>query len=138
MAKMKTNGPAGNTGSGPGPKGIQTTEQQGRPEGTKGVPQETKRITPVGGSEEKYSMEKIRENIILSQKLEEEVCARLREKHGKRKLSKKQKEIASSIAKIIIANEDAENWKTGQSHGWNNEEQLFQQYIDNKIIKMHR
>ena len=33
---------------------------------------------------------------------------------------------------------DAENWKTGQSHGWNKEEQLFQQYIDNKIIKMHR
>ena len=121
MAKMKTAaGPAGNVGPEQGQKEIRTTEQQGRPEGTKGIPQQTKKVTPIGGSEEKYSMEKIRENIILSQKLEEEVCANLRKKHGKRKLSKKQKEIASAITKIIIANEDTENWKNKINEYCNN------------------
>ena len=110
MAKMKTPGPAGN-GAPPSSREVRTTEQKGRPEGTKGIPQQTKKVTPVGGSEEKYSIEKMKENIVLSQKLEEGVCSRLRRKHGKRKLSKKQKEIASDITKIIVANENPKNWE---------------------------
>jgi hypothetical protein len=112
MAKMKTTGPPAAGPEQGGPRGVRTTEEQGRPEGTKGIPQQTKKVTPVGGSEEKYSMEKIRENIVLSQKLKEGVCVHLRKKHGKRKLSKKQKEIASDITKIIIANENSENWES--------------------------
>lgn len=86
-----------------------TTEQKGRPGGVQGPRQTTKKPTPVGASA-LYSVEKIKENIILAQKLEGEVGAFLRKKHGKRKLSNKQKEIAGKISNIIISNENPENW----------------------------
>ncbi len=98
--------PGGNPNQMPKEK---TTEQKGRPEGTKGPRQTTKKMTPVGASE-LYSIEKIKENIVLAQKLEDEVAACLRKKHNKRKLSNKQKEIANQITKIIIANEEPESW----------------------------
>lgn len=98
--------PVGNPNQMPKEK---TTEQKGRPEGTKGPRQTTKKMTPVGASE-LYSIEKIKENIILAQKLEDEVAACLRRKHNKRKLSNKQKEIAVEITHIIIANEEPEHW----------------------------
>ena len=91
------------------PPNERTTEQKGRPGGTRGPRQTSKKPTPVGASEV-YSVEKIKENITLAQKLENGVAAFLREKHNKRKLSNKQKEIASEITNIIIANEEVENW----------------------------
>ena len=100
------------TGGGTAPKQAKkekTTEQKGRPGGSSGIRQTTKKMTPVGASEG-YSIEKIKDNIVLAQKLENEVAAFLRKKHNKRKLSNKQKEIAGEIADIIIANEKPENW----------------------------
>jgi hypothetical protein len=110
--KMNREGPKQDPVSGPAApqmKKEKTTEQKGRPGGTSGPRQTTKKATPVGASE-LYSIEKIKDNIVLAQKLENEVSAHLRKMHNKRKLSNKQKEIASEITNIIIANEDSENW----------------------------
>lgn len=111
LNKEKVNLTPSDMGNGPSPqmKKEKTTEQKGRPGGTSGPRQTTKKMTPVGASEF-YSIEKIKENIILAQKLENEVAACLRKRHDKRKLSNKQKEIANEIARIIIANEEPENW----------------------------
>lgn len=90
--------------------------EEGRPAGT-GTPQTTKNVKPIGQgeqskAEEKYSFNKVKENLILAQKLEEEVSAFLRKKHKIRKLSGQQKEVAEQISKIIIANESPEVWNS--------------------------
>jgi hypothetical protein len=91
--------------------------EAGRPSGTTGIPQSTKNVKPIGEGrqskasvEEKYSLLKVKENLVLAQKLEEEVAAYLRKKHNIKKLSYNQKEVSEQIAKIIIANETPENW----------------------------
>ena len=91
--------------------------EAGRPSGTTGIPQSTKNVKPIGegrqskaSTEEKYSVLKVKENLVLAQKLEEEVAANLRKKHNIKKLSYNQKEVSEQIAKIIIANETPENW----------------------------
>ena len=91
--------------------------EAGRPSGTTGIPQSTKNVKPIGegrqskaSTEEKYSLVKVKENLVLAQKLEEEVAANLRKKHNIKKLSYNQKEVSEQIAKIIIANESPENW----------------------------
>ena len=91
--------------------------EAGRPSGTTGIPQSTKNVKPIGegrqskaSTEEKYSLLKVKENLVLAQKLEEEVAANLRKKHNIKKLSYNQKEVSEQIAKIIIANETPENW----------------------------
>jgi len=90
--------------------------EAGRPAGSTGIPQTTKNISAPGtgkqskAGEEKYSLIKVKENLVLAQKLEEEVAATLRKKHNIKKLSYNQKEVSEQIAKIIIANEIPENW----------------------------
>lgn len=90
--------------------------EAGRPSGSTNIPQSTKNISPIGqgkqskANEEKYSFIKVKENIINAQKLEEEVGAFLRKKHNLKKLSYDQKDIVENISKIIIANENPENW----------------------------
>lgn len=90
--------------------------EAGRPAGSSGVPQNTKNVSPIGqgkqskASEEKYSLIKVKENLVLAQKLEEEVASALRKKHNIKKLSYNQKDVAEQISKIIIANEIPENW----------------------------
>jgi len=90
--------------------------EAGRPAGSTGIPQSTKNISAPGtgkqskATEEKYSLVKVKENLVLAQKLEEEVAASLRKKHNLKKLSYNQKEVSEQIAKIIIANEAPENW----------------------------
>jgi hypothetical protein len=91
-------------------------QQAGRPAGSTGVPQSTKNVSAPGTGkqskaiEEKYSLIKVKENLVLAQKLEEEVSAALRKKHNIKKLSYNQKDVAEQISKIIIANELPENW----------------------------
>jgi hypothetical protein len=88
----------------------------GRPVGSTGIPQTTKNVSPPGTGkqskaiEEKYSLVKVKENLVLAQKLEEEVASALRKKHNIKKLSYNQKDVAEQISKIIIANETPENW----------------------------
>ena len=85
--------------------------QAGRPVGSDGIKQSTKNISPIGAKiEEKYSFMKVKNNLIAFQKLEEEIGSSLRKKHGLKKLSFQQKNVAEDIAKIIAANETPENW----------------------------
>lgn len=93
------------------------SSEPGRPAGTSGIPQSTKNISPIGDGkqskasiQESYSLSKVKENLIAAQKLEEEVASALRKKHNLKKLSFEQKDIANQISKIIIANENPENW----------------------------
>ena len=90
--------------------------EAGRPVGSTGIPQTTKNVSAPGTGkqskaiEEKYSLVKVKENLVLAQKLEEEVASALRKKHNIKKLSYNQKDVAEQISKIIIANETPENW----------------------------
>lgn len=111
--------------------GAKLPESAGRPAGS-GTPQSTKNVSPIGqgrqskASEEKYSFNKVRENLALAEKLEEEVAAHLRKKHNLKKLSYEQKDIADQISKIIIANESPENWNS-----------KIQDYINSPVDKNH-
>jgi len=93
-------------------------DQAGRPQGSTGVPQSTKQVSPIGqgkqskADEDKFSFLKVKENLIAAQKLEDEVASSLRKKHNLKKLSYSQKEMAEQISKIIIANENPQNWSS--------------------------
>jgi len=90
------------------------SDDGGRPEDTSGVPQQTQEVSPIGDGEQSkaknFSLSKIKENMILAQKLSTEVSKRLRKIHGIKRFSNKQKGIADSICEIIIANEPPSNW----------------------------
>jgi hypothetical protein len=103
-------GPFTNKGGNEGKPSDSNQTQTGRPEGTSGIPQETKNVSPIGASTQ-FSLSKVRDNLILAQNLVPEVENQLRKFHKKRKLSQQQKEVASEIASIIIANEDPSYWK---------------------------
>jgi len=83
----------------------------GRPSGSTGIPQSTKNTKPIG-SKASFSIIKIKENIIASQGLEEEVKSAIRKKFNVKKLTNQQKEDSEKISEIIIANEPPENWKS--------------------------
>ena len=83
--------------------------QAGRPSGSTGVPQSTKNVKPIG-TKASFSVVKIKDNILASQNLEEEVKSAVRKKFNVKKLSNQQKESAENISEIIIANELPENW----------------------------
>lgn len=84
--------------------------QKGRPKGSSAP---KKKMTPVGGSiEESYNLSKIKDVMLLSDKLHKSVEKNLIKKHGITELSEQQKEIAGNISEIIIANEEPENWLT--------------------------
>ena len=61
-------------------------------------------------AKELYSLSKIKDNLILAQKLTIEVEKKLRSEHKIRKLSRKQKQIAEDISELIVANENPEDW----------------------------
>lgn len=90
----------------------------GRPSGTDGVPQEVERkpndnqdAAPSMAAEELFSLEKIKNNLLLANTLNSEVEKCLRKKHDIKRLTNKQKEVAQDITSLIIANENPENWK---------------------------
>ena len=61
-------------------------------------------------SKANFSLKKVTDNLIAANKLQKVVEARLREKHNRKRLSKKQKEVAESITSIIVSNEPPEYW----------------------------
>lgn len=85
----------------------------GRPEGTSGIPQENRKISPVGQGESSasYSLDKVKDNMILAQKLETSVASELRKMHKVKRLNPTQKDIAIKISETIIANEVPESWQ---------------------------
>ena len=90
-----------------GPKMAQMT---GRPTGAK-KPKEEDKKTPIGTKAAlNFSLSRIQEHLNLSDKLNLEVEASLRQIHKRKRLSKQQKEVAREITNIVIANEDPPNW----------------------------
>tara|TARA_R100000008_G_C3585813_1_gene172170 strand:- start:2393 stop:4267 length:1875 start_codon:yes stop_codon:yes gene_type:complete len=90
--------------------GAKAPQMTGRPPGTK-TPKEKETKTPVGAKARlNFSLSKIQENLNLSDKLNLEVEASLRQLHNRKRLSKQQKEVAKEITNIVIANENPENW----------------------------
>jgi|TARA_X000001382_G_scaffold130715_1_gene126591 hypothetical protein len=90
--------------------GAKGPQMNGRPAASN-TPKETDTKTPVGAKASlNFSLSKIQENLNLSDKLNLEVEASLRQIHNRKRLSKQQKEIAREITNIVIANEDPESW----------------------------
>ena len=80
--------------------------ESGRPSGSGGEPQEN----PAIASEQRFDFSKIKDHMILAQKLEKEVQSSLRKKHGIKRLNKNQKGISEEIANLIVANEEPSSW----------------------------
>ena len=97
--------------------------EAGRPSGTTGIPQSTKNVKPIGTSKA-FSISKIKENILASQDLDEQVKSYLRKKLNVKKLSNSQKDLSEKVTEIIIANEKPNDWKLKIS-----------EYLDNPIDK---
>ena len=57
-----------------------------------------------------FSLDKVKENMILAQKLESAVCSSLRKMHNVKRMSKKQKIVAAEISEIVMTNELPQNW----------------------------
>ena len=90
--------------------GAKMPQTSGRPAGSK-KPKEDDKKTPVGTKAAlNFSLSRIQEHLNLSDKLNLEVEASLRQLHKRKRLSKQQKEVAREITNIVIANEDPPNW----------------------------
>ena len=90
--------------------GAKMPQMTGRPPGVK-KPKEEDKKTPVGTKATlNFSLSKIQEHLSLSDKLNLEVEASLRQIHKRKRLSKQQKEVAREITNIVIANEDPPSW----------------------------
>ena len=90
--------------------GAKMPQMTGRPPGAK-KPKEEEKKTPVGTKAAlNFSLSKIQEHLNLSDKLNLEVEASLRQIHKRKRLSKQQKEVAREITNIVIANEDPPKW----------------------------
>jgi hypothetical protein len=91
-------------------------QQTGRPAGT-GTPQTTKapRTTPaVQASQEKpkINADLVAKNLVKFDNLVKSIEATLKEKYGRKKLTKEQKEIIQTVAETIATNENPKNWVT--------------------------
>ena len=87
-------------------------QEAGRPEGEKS-PQTTKKVSPVGEKtvgNVKFCVEKIKENLLLAQKLESEVQEQLKLKYDNKRVTNKIRSMSDEICKIVMANESPEKW----------------------------
>lgn len=89
--------------------GVKNQDEKGRPGGIS-TPQSTKKMTPIGGSEQ-FSLKKFVENMKAATSLGNEVAQLLKLKFKKKSLSEEQINIATEITKLIIANEEPDNWR---------------------------
>jgi len=80
----------------------------GRP-GADGVPQMTKKMSPIGASE-KFSVTSLMTVMKATRELEARVQDLLKLKFKKKKLNEEQLAVATAITKIIVTNEDQSNW----------------------------
>jgi hypothetical protein len=81
----------------------------GRPDGANAP----KSVTPIGSgaSEQKFSLTKVKNNLIRANELYENVVSHLKETQNIKRFSKLQKEVAQQITHLIVANEEPDNWK---------------------------
>ena len=103
-------------------------EEEGRPDGSNS-PQTTKKVSPIGENtvgKEKFSIEKIKENLVLAQKLESEVQEQLKAKYDNKRVTNKIRNLAEEICQVVMANEMPEQWS-----------EKVVDYIDNPIDTNH-
>jgi hypothetical protein len=103
---------------------IGGNQEEGRPEGSK-APQTTKKVTPVGentSGSQKFSVEKIKQNLSLAEKLETEVQEHLKSKYKNKRVTNKIRSLANEVCKVVMANEPAEKWL-----------EKSKKYVDNPI-----
>ena len=103
-------------------------QEGGRPEGTDETPQQSEREpsdnmdSSPSLAQEVFSLEKIKNNLILAGQLNSEVEKLLRDKHSIKRMTNKQKAVAQDITELIMANEEPQNWKSNAS-----------KYLDNPV-----
>lgn len=84
----------------------------GRPDGTPS-PQTTKKVTPIGentSGSQKFSVDKIKQNLALAEKLEAEIQEKLKLKYENKRVTNKIKTLSSELCKIVMANESPDKW----------------------------
>ena len=92
-------------------KSPKISKPAGRPDGSSGIPQQNRKTSPVGGGETSgFSLDKIKENMILAQKLETSIQGELRKVNKLKRLNKTQKQVAAEICTVIVSNEKPEDW----------------------------
>jgi hypothetical protein len=86
--------------------------EEGRPAGSK-APQTTKKISPIGTkAEDKYSFHDVVKNVVLAQRLTENVEEALKKKFKVKELNAGQQSVALTMTRYIISNEQKEQWFT--------------------------
>ena len=100
------------------PPAAKPSNETGRPAGTD-APQTTKKVTPIGAKytkegkkykEYNFLLSKVKESFIAADNLNKRVETSLKRKHKIKELDEQQKAIAFDITKVIVANEEPENW----------------------------
>ena len=100
------------------PPAAKPSNETGRPAGTD-APQTTKKVTPIGAKytkegkkykEYNFLLSKVKDSFIAADKLNKRVETSLKRKHKIKELDEQQKAIAFDITKVIVANEEPENW----------------------------
>ena len=92
--------------------GNQEKEEEGRPSGSK-APQTTKKVTPVGENTSgsiKFSVERIKQNLSLAEKLESQVQEQLKLKYENKRVTNKIRNLSEEVCKVVMANEPVEKW----------------------------
>tara|TARA_B100000287_G_scaffold372371_1_gene370949 strand:+ start:1081 stop:2982 length:1902 start_codon:yes stop_codon:yes gene_type:complete len=84
----------------------------GRPDGSTS-PQTTKKVSPIGentSGSQKFSVDKIKQNLALAEKLEAEIQEKLKLKYDNKRVTNKIRNLSSELCKIVIANESSDKW----------------------------
>lgn len=92
-------------------------DETGRPAGSK-TPKSTNTVSPIGTSkasvennfEDKFSLTKIKDNLLLAQKLDTEVAESLKKQYKVKKFSKEQESIAQGVSSLIMMHETPSKW----------------------------
>lgn len=84
-------------------------KEEGRPGGTK-APQTTKKVSPIGASEQLYSACKLKEISVIAAKLDKKLKDNIKIKYSIDSLNDQQKEIVDNLAELIISNEQPNDW----------------------------
>jgi len=88
------------------------SSEVGRPEGETS-PQTTKKVSPIGENTTgscKFSVEKIKENLAVAQKLEAQIQDHLKLKYENKRVTNKIRSISDQVSRVVMANEPISKW----------------------------
>lgn len=98
--------------------GSNRNEEAGRPSGTKGIPQSTKKVGQIGSGEvdQKFSLEQIAANLTLASKLETLIRKQLKSKFKLKELNEAQESLVPELKSLIVANCEPKEWASKVAH----------------------